>query len=319
MSLYVIGHKNPDTDSVAAAIGYAELLCRRGKHAVPLIAGEINKGTQLVLSRFGVAKPEQAHMIDFPEASVILVDHNEAGQWADNVVKEHVIELIDHHRFGDFSSAQPIYVRTQPVGSTSSIVAKMYQEFSETPDKPTASVLLSAILTDTLMFRSPTTTEYDKEMAEWLNEIAKIDMMAHAEEVFAAKSDISDMPLAEVINRDFKEFHFNSRAKVGIAMFETVNANGPLARKDQFITELQRLKKKNKLDFMLFAIVDIVNQTAHFVISSAEDAALLDHVFCGDMEDDIMTIPGLVSRKKQIVPPLEEHFANHDHNHCQIG
>lgn len=319
MSLYVIGHKNPDTDSVAAAIGYAEFLQSRGVGATPLVAGEINKGTALALAKFGVAAPEQAHLIDFPEASVVLVDHNEAGQWADNLVKEHVVELIDHHRFGDFSSAKPIKVTTLPVGSTSSIVANMYEEQGIMPSRGAAGMLLSAVLTDTLMFKSPTTTDFDKKMAEWLNQIVRIDMIEHAQEVFAAKSDISDMPLSAVINKDFKEFHFNSKARVGIAMFETVDAAGPLARKAEFIAELKKLKKANKLDFMLFAIVDIVSQVAHFIIASGEDAALLDHVFCGEMNDDVMSIPGLVSRKKQIVPPLEEHFANHDHDHCDLN
>jgi len=316
--IYVIGHKNPDTDSVASAIGYAELLKRRGKDAVPLVCGEINKGTKLALTKFDIATPEQAHMIDFPDASVVLVDHNEEGQWADGLVKEHVTELIDHHRFGDFSSAKPIYVRTQPVGATASIITNIYKECEQEPTKGVAGLLLSAILTDTLMFNSPTATEYDKRAAEWLNEIAKIDMAAHAAEVFAAKSDISDMSLREVINKDFKEFHFNERARVGIAMFESVDPSGPLAKKREFITELKRIKKENKLDFIIFAIVDIVNQVAHFVIPTAEDAALLDHVFCGEMQDDVMSIPSLLSRKKQIVPPLEEHFANHDHTHCHL-
>jgi len=311
MSLYVIGHKNPDTDSVAAAIGYSELLKMRGEDAVPLVAGEINKGTKLVLEKFGLPAPELSHLIDFPEASVILVDHNEAGQWADNLVKEHVTELIDHHRFGDFSSAKPIYVRTQPVGATSSIIAKMYQECDKKPEKSVAALLLSAILTDTLMFKSPTTTDFDREIAQWLNEIAGLDMMAHAGEIFVAKSDISGMPLLEVINKDFKEFHFNDHAKVGIAMFETVDATGPLARKDEFLAELENVKETNKLDYLLFAIVDIVNQVANFIILSEEEQTLLEHVFGGKVKDGIMSLSGLVSRKKQIVPPLEEHFANH--------
>jgi manganese-dependent inorganic pyrophosphatase len=315
VSLYVIGHKNPDTDSVASAIGYAELLKRRGKDAVPLVCGEINKGTVLALKKFELKAPEQAHMIDFPEASVVLVDHNEEGQWADNLIKEHVVELIDHHRFGDFSSAKPIYVRTQPVGATSSIVSKMYQECGEVPSKQIAGLLLSAILTDTLMFNSPTTTDFDKEMANWLNNIARINMAMHARAVFTAKSDITGMSLADVINKDFKEFHFNSRAKVGIAMFETVDAAGPLDRKNEFIKELRKLKSSKKLDFVLFAVVDIANQISHFIIPTARDAALLDHVFGGEMRDDVMAIDGLVSRKKQIVPPLEEYFANHDQTH----
>jgi manganese-dependent inorganic pyrophosphatase len=319
MSLYVVGHKNPDTDSVASAIGYAELLRKRGKDATPVIAGSINKGTALALKKFEVKQPEFAHLIDFPEASVILVDHNEKGQWADGLVKEHVIELIDHHRFGDFSSAQPICVRTQPVGSTAAIITKMFQECNEMPTEGTAGMLLSAILTDTLMFKSPTTTDYDREMAAWLNEIVKIDMKKHAQEIFAAKSDISDMPLRDVINKDFKEFHFNDHAKVGIAMFETVDAAGPLARKDEFITELTKVKNEMGLDYLLFAVVDIIKEVANFIIVSPKEGELLEHVFCGKNVDGIMSIVGLVSRKKQIVPPLEGHFADHNHDHCQTN
>jgi manganese-dependent inorganic pyrophosphatase len=156
-------------------------------------------------------------------------------------------------------------------------------------------------------------------MATWLNEIAEIDMAEHAQAVFAAKSDITDMSLVEVIGKDFKEYHFNSHIKVGIAMFETVDATGPLSRKSEFIAELKKYKKANNLDYILFAIVNIVSQEAHFIISSPEDAALLDHVFCGDMKDDIMSVSGLVSRKKQIVPPLEEHFADHEPDHCHTS
>ena len=311
MSLYVIGHKNPDTDSVAAAIGYAELLKRRGKDAIPLIAGEINKGTRLVLDKFGVEKPALAHLVDFPEASVILVDHNEAGQWADGLVKEHVTELIDHHRFGDFSSAQPIYVRTQPVGSTSSIIAKMYEESNEVPSREIAGLLLSAILTDTLMFRSPTTTDFDRDMARLLNKIVLINMMEHAGEIFAAKSDISDMPLEDVINKDFKEFHFNDHARVGIAVFETVDASGPLTRKDEFIAELIKVKKANNLDYLIFSIVDIAKEIGNFIVVSPAEQSLLEEVFGGKAVADIMTMPDIISRKKQIVPPLEEYFAKH--------
>ena len=318
MSLYVIGHKNPDTDSVASAIAYAEFLKLRGKRAVPLISGNLNKGTLLALKKFGLKEPKQASLVDFSEDSVVLVDHNESGQWADGLVKEHVIELIDHHRFGDFSSARPIRVRTYPVGSTATIITKMYQEHDMEPDHSIAGILLSAVLTDTLMFQSPTTTKHDKNVAEWLNDIVGIDMMAHAGEVFAAKSDISDMSIGDVINKDYKEFNFNAHAKVGIAVFETMDVAGPLARKEEFVAELKKIKKANKLNYLLFAIIDIVGKTAHFVISSAEDAVLLDHVFCGKTEDGIMKIKGLVSRKKQIVPPLEEHFAGRKHDTCEL-
>lgn len=307
--LFVIGHKNPDTDSVASAIAYADLKSKEGCQATPLIANEINKGSELALKKFGVPKPKMAHLVDFPEAGVILVDHNEAGQWADGLVKEHVYELIDHHRIGDFSTSRAIFMRVEPIGSTSTIITKMYQERGHVPEHHIAGMLLSAILTDTLIFKSPTTTPDDKKMAEWLNEIVEIDLEAHAREIFAAKSDISDVALVTVINKDFKEFHFNSRAKVGIAVFETVEPSGPLARKAEFVEELAKIKTEKKLDYLLFVIVDIVEQQAHFVVSGKEEEALIKEVFGIKIESGIGVAKGIVSRKKQLVPPLEEHFA----------
>ena len=152
--IFVIGHKNPDTDSVAAAIAYADLKQKNGIKAVPLIANEINKGTALALKKFEIKKPKMAHLVDFPEAGMILVDHNEAGQWAEGLVKEHVHELIDHHRLGDFSSARPIFVRVEPVGSSSTIIAEMFQEFGLPPrgnhdaleDCRYASIILRKVL-----------------------------------------------------------------------------------------------------------------------------------------------------------------------------
>jgi manganese-dependent inorganic pyrophosphatase len=307
--LFVIGHKNPDTDSVAAAIAYANLKEKNGVKATPLITDEVNKGTALALKKFGVEKPKLAHMVDFPEAGVILVDHNEAGQWADGLIKEHVHELIDHHRFGDFSSAKPIFVRVEPVGSTSTIIAELFQEYGHVPERHIAGMMLSAILTDTLMFNSPTTTEVDRAMAEWLNEIVEIDMMEHAQAIFKAKSDISDMAVSAVISKDFKEFHFNSKIRVGIGMFETVDAKNPLKRTAEFIKEISQIKNERKLDYLLFIIVDILKQEAYFVIGGDKEQELVEHVFCGEMKDHTITCPGVVSRKKQIVPPLEEHFA----------
>ena len=254
--------------------------------------------------------PRNAAEVQFAEESVVLVDHNEAGQWVDGLVKEHVIELIDHHRFGDFSSAQPIYVRTQPVGSTSSIITKMYREQDKVPTTGTAAMMLTAILTDTLMFKSPTTTDFDREMADWLNKIVRLDMILHAQEIFKAKSDISGMKMTDIINKDFKEFHFNSKYRVGVAVFETVDVSGPLARKEEFFDALTKIKTEKQLDYLIFSIVDIINQISYVLVTSDEEADILTKVFGKKINLDIMELPGIVSRKKQIIPPLEEYFAS---------
>lgn len=309
--LFVVGHKNPDTDSVASAIAYAQLKTDLGQKATPFIASEINRGTKLALEIFGVKCPGKAHLFDFPEYSVVLVDHNESGQWAEGVEAENVVEVIDHHRVGkDFSTEKPIFIRTEPVGATSTIIAKMYQENGLEPEIHVAGLLLSAILTDTLMLKSPTCTDEDEDMANWLNKRVKIDMEEHAKKIFAAKSDISGLSAKEIITRDYKEFHFNHQAKVGISMLETVLAEQALQRKEEFVGELKKLKKEEKLDFALFVISDIVNIKGYALVPGEEESNVIEKLFKSQEKDGIIELPGVVSRKKQVVPPLEEYFLN---------
>lgn len=310
--IFVVGHKNPDTDSVASAIAYAELKTELGQKATPLIASGINQGTKLALETFGVKCPERAHLFDFPEYSVVLVDHNESGQWAEGIKVENVVEVIDHHRVGkDFSTEEPIFIRTEPVGATSTIIAKMYQENNKKPEIHVAGLLLSAILTDTLMLKSPTCTDEDEDMANWLNKRVKIDMEAHAKKIFAVKSDISSLSAKAIIIRDYKEFHFNHKTRVGIAMLETIAAGQALQRKEEFLGELRKLKKEENLDFMLFVISDIVNINGYALVPGKEEASVIEKLYKSKEKDGIIELAGVVSRKKQVVPPLEEYFSTH--------
>lgn len=309
--LFVIGHKNPDTDSVASAIAYAQLKTHLGQKATPLIANKINKGTELALETFGVECPEIAHLFDLSEYSVILVDHNEEGQWARGVEVDNVVEVIDHHRVGeDFSTEKPIFIRVEPVGATSTIVSKMYQENEKKPEIHIAGLLLSAILTDTLALKSPTCTDEDAEMANWLNKRVKIDMEVHASEIFAAKSDISNLSATKIIARDYKEFHFNHKAKVGISMLETIAPEQALARKGEFLNALQKFKKEEKLDFALLVIADIVNIKGYALAAGEKEEKIIAEVFNAKTKDGIAELLGVVSRKMQVVPPLEEWFSD---------
>lgn len=310
-TIYVVGHKNPDTDSVASAIAYAQLKNLEGKHATPLVSGKINKGTQLALKNFGVRSPKHSHVADFSGAKVILVDHNEEGQWAPGILKEKVTEVIDHHRVGeDFSTDRPIYVRVEPVGSTSTIICKMYKEAEKIPEIHVAGLLLSAILTDTVMFNSPSTTEEDKQMAKWLNGFVKIDMKKHAEDIFVAKSDITGLSTLDLIKKDFKEFHFNGEVKFGITMFETMNLSEILAKKEELIEKMKSFKKKEKLSHLIFVIVDIKGKAGYILSASSKEEELISKVFSRKSQDRVIKIPGIISRKSQIVPVLEEHFSD---------
>lgn len=307
--IYVVGHKNPDTDSVASAIAYAQLLQSKGKNAHPLVSGKLNKGTELALKRFKVRSPKHTHKADFDDAGVILVDHNEEGQWPDGVTKEKILRVVDHHRVGeDFSTDHPIFVRIEPVGATSTIISRMYRESNKKPEIHVSGLLLSAIITDTLMFRSPTTTDYDREMAKWLNEYAKIDMKEHAEEIFAAKSDITGQSMINLIKKDFKEFHFNHEVKMGISVFETLLPEQLLEKKEQLLSKMKEYKRLHHLTHMVFVITDIRKMTAHILCASSKEEEIFERVFGGKEKDGFIVLAGVVSRKKQLVPALEEFF-----------
>lgn len=307
--VYVVGHKNPDTDSVASAIAYAELKNIEGIDARPLVSGDINKGTALALKTFGVRCPRHSHKADYNDAAVVLVDHNEEGQWPSGVEKKKVIEVVDHHRVGEnFSTDHPIFVRVEPVGATSTIISKMYYEKGKKPEIHVAGLLLSAILTDTLMLRSPSTTEDDRKMVKWLNARVKVNMKAHAEEIFAAKSDTTGLSILDIVKKDFKEFHFNHETRVGISMFETINPKELLLRAESINNTLTSFKKRQKLNEMIFVIVNIKKMTSLVLCESKSEEKIIKNVFGKNSVNGLVDLPGIVSRKTQLVPALEKYF-----------
>ena len=301
----VIGHKNPDTDSVCSAIAYAEFLRQQGKEVEPFLLGKPNKETEFVLERFSVATPEIISSLE-EGSKVVLVDHNEKGQSIDNLAELDLQGVIDHHKI-DLKTEKPISVLIQPWGSTASIVADMYFQEGAQLDKPIAGLLLSAIISDTLFFRSPTTTAVDKELTKRLNEIAGIDNLeAYSLEMFKAKSDLGDMPVDELIKLDYKVFEFKD-GKYGIGVMETTDVDYALKRKDEILEGLKGIKEGDDLKAVYFVVVDILNSEA-FVLSSDEEAKnLFKGLFSAEeREKGVLFVKGLVSRKKQMIPRFEK-------------
>lgn len=308
--IYVIGHKNPDTDSVASAIAYAQLLTAKGQNARPLVPGKINKGTALALRIFGVKCPKHSHIVDFTDSGVVLVDHNEEGQWPSGVKKDKVIEVIDHHRVGeDFSTDHPIHIRIEPVGATSTIISKIYHDLDKKPEIHVAGLLLSAIITDTLMLKSPSTTREDRKMAQWLNRIVKINMKEHASEIFTANSDLTGLTIVDLIKKDFKEYHFNHETRMGIAMFETISPGELLEKREEIKEKMKQFKKKQKLDLLIFVIVDISRMLSFVIATSSREEETIEKIFKQKKDYGTFKLPGVVSRKTQLVPVFEKYFA----------
>lgn len=306
--IFIIGHKNSDTDSVLASLTYTELKNKLGLKAQAVLAkGGLNKETQFVLEKFDTKPPVSDFEIK-KDNQVILVDHNEPSQIDERVNIGEIVEIIDHHKLGGLSLPLPILVRIEPVGCTSTLIAKIFEENNLEVPKEMANLLICGILSDTLNFNSPTTTEEDKKIAQELNRTADLDLDKLSQEMFKAKSDLTGVSPINILTADYKTFDMSGK-KIGIGVFETVDPNPALSLKDKLLSEMTKLKDKEKLDYIFFGIVDILGQKTHLLVPEGEE--IIKKAFKVEVEDQVAILDGVVSRKKQIVPPLENYFKAH--------
>lgn len=307
MTIAVFGHTNPDTDAITSALVYASYLNKTGIAAQAYRLGELNNETAFVLKSAGVAAPEYAASL--PAGTVVaLTDHNESGQSIANLAELKVAYVVDHHKVS-LSSSEPVYLRFEPVGCTATILTKLYRENNVALDVWEARLLLSAILSDTLHFRSPTTTSADQEIAAYLSQIAGIsDVKAYALEMFAAKSDLGDTAADKLLKMDYKVFKFGGQP-YGLGVMETTNPGYAFGRKAELLSAMQDEKDEQNLAGIFLSIVDILEETNKTLVLSQQEADLIGQVFGANTEDDIADLGNRISRKKQIVPAFEAHFA----------
>jgi len=219
--IYVVGHKSPDTDSVTSAIAYANLKNALGmKEAVPAAAGDINDETKFLLDYFKVAYPEK--LTDATDKKVILVDHNEMAQAVDKLAMDNIVEIVDHHKIGGLATGKPIFFLNEPVGATGGIIANLYEQNNIAISKEMAGLMMSAILSDTVLFKSPTCTPRDKAAVEKLAKIAGVDPMKFGLELLKAKSNMSTKSAKDILMGDFKKFDF-SGTKSGVGQVEVMD------------------------------------------------------------------------------------------------
>lgn len=305
--IVIIGHKNPDTDSIVSAIAGQELFAKIfDKVAVAKRAGDLNNETKFVLNKFGVQIPELISEIEEGDA-VALVDHNEVSQIAEKINFTDVEYLIDHHKL-TLATEKPIFCRVEPIGSTASLVAKMFFEKGFEISEVLAKLLLAGILSDTLNLTSPTTTAEDKKLAEKLNDIAKIDMQEFVSEMFEAKSSLEGISVAEIVSLDYKNFEMGS-SKIGVGTWETTSPQSVNSKKAEILQALREKKAQEKLDAIFFMVVDILGQNCELYLIGETEEQIAQKVFEGKIENNAMFLPGVVSRKKQIVPQLTEELS----------
>jgi manganese-dependent inorganic pyrophosphatase len=231
---------------------------------------------------------------------VLLVDHAETGQSVKGVEKAQVVEILDHHHIGDIETNIPIPAVFDPVGSTSTLIVERFKASGLRPERSTATMLLAAVLSDTVILNSPTTTERDREVVRYLEEMLDVDAEAFGMEMFEASSDVSDVSAEEIVNRDAKEYGTTS-GKMSVSQVETVGT-GLLERKDELLDALEDLRARNDYIFSALMVTDIIAGGTELLC--AGDCAPVERVFDERTEDGVIDLPGVMSRKKQVAPKL---------------
>ncbi|WP_410772221.1 manganese-dependent inorganic pyrophosphatase [Fontibacillus sp. BL9] len=302
----IFGHKNPDTDTICSAIAYADLKSKLGWDVEPVALGEVNGETRFALDRFGFQAPRVIESAAGEVKSVILVDHNERQQSVSDIEQVTVAEVIDHHRIANFETSGPLYYRAEPVGCTATILNKMYKENGISVPANVAGLMLSAIISDSLLFKSPTCTEQDVAAARELADIAGVNPEEYGLDMLKAGADLSDKSIEQLISLDAKEFSMGS-AKVEIAQVNAVDVNDVLARQSELEAALNGIVDSKGLDLFLFVVTDILNNdSVGLALGKAADA--VEAAYNVKLEDNKAVLKGVVSRKSQIVPVLTDIF-----------
>lgn len=316
--VYVVGHRNPDTDTVCSAIAFAYLWNKwkeTGKfdkvmkidlEAVPAVQGDLNPETKYVLEKFGFSEPEK---IDDAEGKkIILVDHDEKTQTLPNIEKAEILAILDHHKIGDVTTPNPILYVNLPVGCTATVLKLLFDITNvEIPGKM-AGILLASILSDTVIFKSATTTELDRSVAEELAKIAEIeDVTNFGIEIKSKLSAIEGMSARQIITRDFKDFDMSGN-KVGIGQIELVDLSIVESRKDEIYEEMQKMKKDENYHSIFLMLTDIMKEGTE-LLAVTDNPEVVEKAFGKKLEGRSVWLDGVMSRKKQVVPPLQKSFS----------
>lgn len=306
--ILVFGHQNPDSDAIGSSVAFAYLAKEAwGLDTEAVALGTPNEETAYVLDYFGVQAPR---VVESAKAegveTVILTDHNEFQQSISDIKDVTVYGVVDHHRVANFETANPLYMRLEPVGSASSIVYRMFKENGVSVPKELAGLLLSGLISDTLLLKSPTTHASDIPVAKELAELAGVNLEEYGLEMLKAGTNLSSKTAAELIDIDAKTFELNGEA-VRVAQVNTVDINDILARQEEIEIAIQEaIVTEGYSDFVLM-ITDIVNSNSE-ILALGSNMAKVEAAFEFTLENNHAFLAGAVSRKKQVVPQLTESY-----------
>ena len=302
--IIVFGHKNPDTDSICSSIVMANLQAKiRGEEVIACRLGDVNEETKYALNKFNVEAPLFIDKVEQGQ-TVILVDHNEFTQTVEGIENAKIDTVVDHHRINNFHTAEPLFYYAQPVGCTSTLLYELYKLNNIEIESKYAGLMLSAIISDTLLLKSPTTTEKDKKALKDLAEIAKINIEEYGIELLKAGTNLDKYTEKELINLDAKVVE-SERIKCMIAQVNTVSIPDVLKRKEKLEEVINQEINDKNLDLVVFAITDIINSNSEAIVLGKR-TDLIEKTF--EIKNNIAVMPGVVSRKKQILPLIEKNI-----------
>ena len=304
--ILIFGHKNPDTDTICSSM-VKEILnkkngCEKSK-AVRL--GNVNKETQYVLNYLGLEAPELIEKVEEGQ-EVILVDHNEFNQSAEGIENAKILGVIDHHRISNFETSEPLYYTARPYGCTATILYKDFLQKGIKIEKTEAILMASAIISDTLLLKSPTTTEHDKKALEELGKIANINIEEYGLEMLKAGTDLDDFSAEELINLDAKSLDKNG-TKFVIAQVNTVSIDDVLKRQKELEEAINKTIAEKGLSLFVFAITDILNSNSEAIVLG-EKIDAVEKAFNKKLENNRVFLEGVVSRKKLLVPFIDKNI-----------
>ena len=304
--IYIFGHKNPDTDSIGSSMVKGILDRKKGINNVEAKRlGNINKETQYMLDYLNLQAPELLEKVEEGQ-EVCLVDHNEFNQSVEGIEKAKILSVTDHHRIANFETSEPLYYTAKPYGCTSTILFEEFKNNGIEIEKTEAVLMASCIISDTLLLKSPTTTEHDKKALAELEKIAGIDVNKYGLEMLKAGTDLDDFSAEELVNLDAKSLEKNE-SKFVIAQVNTVSIEDVLKRQEELETAINKEIETKNLDLFVFAITDILNSNSE-VIALGKRVDAVEKGFDKKLEDNKMFLEGVVSRKKQLLPVIDKNI-----------
>ncbi|MBU1658770.1 manganese-dependent inorganic pyrophosphatase [bacterium] len=305
MSIYVFGHTSPDSDSIVGAISLSYLKNKLGEDCIPTRQGEISNETEFILSKFGGKVPELK--TSYAGEKVYLVDFSDLAQAPKDIKQATILGIVDHHKLGDLTTDTPLECWIRPIGCSNTVIKEMYDYHKVEIPKDIAGMMMCAILSDTVIFKSPTCTKVDTKAVKELAAICGVeDYKALAMEMFIAKSAVEGASARNLNTRDYKEFDMNG-TRVGVGQLEMVDISVLESRIDELFEDMQRMKDENSLHTIVILLTDIMKEGSR-LLTLSDDVSKIETAFKTKLENNQAWLEGVLSRKKQVIPFLQPQF-----------